>query len=327
MINWAIIGSGDVVNRLVNDSFNVKNISKVKYIYSKDKKSSLNLKKRLKIDKIAKNLNEIINDSEINGVYIATPPNSHYYYIKFFSKKIKNIICEKPISINLKQLNEIKSILKKNRNNFYIPFYRRHHERFLFVKKMLGKKFLGQPIFFRYTLCHGLNNHPTAPINKKNIKNKIIPWRFNKKISGGGNYIDMGVHALDMTRFLLGNISKIDIESSNLKKIYDVEETLISNIKLKNNILGQAIWSSIVDEKIDKYEIFMTHGKIEFSLNFSDKIIIKKGKKTNYKKIKMTLPVHKKFIHSVINSIYKKKSFIDYNGLKITELQIKSLNK
>ena len=324
MLNWAIIGSGDVVERLVQDSFNIKKKSNVKYIYSLDKKKAREISKKYRYGKVVKNYKEILKDKNINSIYIATPPNKHLFYIKIFSNKIKNILCEKPLGINSKEIKIIKNIIKKNNNNFFIPFYRRFHERFIYVKKIIESKKLGQPVFFRYLLSHNLDNHPTAPISKTKRK---IPWRFNKYKAGGGNYIDMGPHFLDLVTIFLGDILKIDTNSSNLKKIYDVEETLTANIQLKNKICGQAIWSSIVTNKIDLFEIFFTKGKIEFSLNFNDLVVIRKNKTFVKKKFRLTKPLHKNFIQNMIKHITSKKKHVDIKGIDLSLKQFRSINK
>lgn len=324
MLNWAIIGSGDVVERLVQDSFNVKKRSKVKYIYSLDKKKAQEINKKFRYGKVVNNYKDILKDKNINSVYIATPPNKHLFYIKFFSNKIKNILCEKPLGINSKEIKIIKKIIKKNNNNFFIPFYRRYHERFIYVKKIIKSKKLGQPVFFRYLLSHNTDNHPTAPIFK--VK-KNIPWRFNKYIAGGGNYIDMGPHFLDLVTIFLGDVVKIDTNSSNLKKIYDVEETLTANIKLKNNICGQAIWSSIVNDKIDLFEIFFTKGKLEFSLNFNDLVVLRKDKTISKKKFRLAKPLHQNFILNMIKHLTSKKKFVDFKGIDLSIKQFGSINK
>ena len=95
MLNWAIIGSGDVVNRLAGKSFFVKKKSKVKYVFSKNLSEAKNLVKKFKFEKVAKNINQIVSDNEVNCIYIATPPSSHYNYIKKFVEAKKNIFCEK----------------------------------------------------------------------------------------------------------------------------------------------------------------------------------------------------------------------------------------
>ena len=321
MLNWAIIGSGDVIERLVQNSLNVSNKSKVQCIYSLDKKKAKELSKKFNLGSVVNNYKDILRDKSINCVYIATPPNYHFFYIKLFSKKIKTILCEKPIGINLIEIKNIQKLINKNKNNFFIPFYRRSHDRFIYVKKIIDSKKLGHPVFFRYLLSHDTDNHPTAPILQK----KGIPWRFNKSVAGGGNYIDMGPHFLDLVSILLGDIDKIDTNTANLKKIYNVEETLTANIKLKNHIRGQAIWSSIVKDKIDLFEIFFTKGKIEFSLNFNDIVIVKRNNVIQKKKFVLSTPLHKKFILNMIEKIVSKKKYIDKKGIDLSLLQFKSI--
>ena len=59
---------------------------------------------------------------------------------------------------------------------------------------------------------------------------------FVKKISGGGNVVDMGVHVLDLIEFMLGEIEKIEVIKSNNMKLYKVEDVCIINFKLTNKV-------------------------------------------------------------------------------------------
>ena len=329
MLYWAIIGSGDVVKRLVAKSFNVPKKSKVKYIFSHDLKEAKKLTKKYNFGKVVKNVNVIANDKSINCVYIATPPNSHYIYLKKFANARKNILCEKPLAINPKHINLIKNICKRNRVSLIAPFYRRHLKRFNYIKKLLTQKKIGKIIFFRITLTHSPSMHPTAPININKLSKKNIPWRFKKNISGGGNFLDMGSHAIDMVSFLLGNIKKIHSLKKNYTNYYDVEDTLITNIQLNNGIIGQGVWSSVTKKTSDSFEVFGTRGYIKFSMSFSDRIELFIGNKKFVKTIPFEKPFHKKLIRYVVNKFVNKirsnSYFIDENSLKITALQLKAL--
>ena len=118
MLKWAIIGSGDVVNRLVKDSFNTK-FSNVKYVYSKDFKQAKKICKKYNYGMPINNLKEILEDKSINCVYIATPPSSHYEFISLFSKKKIHILSEKPIVLEKKHLRKITKLIKKNKISFH----------------------------------------------------------------------------------------------------------------------------------------------------------------------------------------------------------------
>ena len=333
MLNWAIIGTGDVVQRLVNNSMFIKNKSIVTSVLSDnfDEAKFYGNKHNIKFiySKTKKNLNKILNDKNINSIYIATPPNSHFFYINFFCKKKINIVCEKPLVISNTEIKKLKNLTKKYKFNLFTCFYRRHLERFLYVKKILEKKYIGKVIYFDIKFFHNHKNHPTHNI----IKGKPLPWRFVKKISGGGNIVDMGVHALDLIEFMIGEIEDINILKSNKMKLYRVEDVCITNFKLKNKILGQSSWCSVSDEKVDRFSIFGNKGSIHFSMNLGENelIQISKNGKTQLKKIKMKQPLHKNMFKSFINKLIKnnKKNIyeIKENGLKNSNLVSKIIDK
>ncbi|MDB3938910.1 Gfo/Idh/MocA family oxidoreductase [Candidatus Pelagibacter sp.] len=333
MLNWAIIGTGDVVQRLVDNSLFIKNKSIVTSVLSDnlDEAKLYGNKHKIKFiySKTKKNLEKILNDKSINSVYIATPPNSHFFYINFFCKKKINIVCEKPLVIKKTEIKKLQNLKKKYKFNLFTCFYRRYLERFLYVKKVLEKKYIGKIIYFDIKFFHSHKNHPTHNI----VKGKRLPWRFVKKISGGGNIVDMGVHALDLIEFMMGEIENINVLKSNNMKLYKVEDMCITNFKLKNKILGQSSWCSVSDEKVDRFSIFGNKGSIHFSMNLGENEVIqisKNGKKI-LKKIKMRQPLHKNMFKIFINQLIKNNKEDIYeikeNGIKNSNLVSKIIEK
>tara|TARA_B100000575_G_scaffold213285_1_gene174072 strand:+ start:1127 stop:2125 length:999 start_codon:yes stop_codon:yes gene_type:complete len=319
MLNWCIVGSGDVVNRLVVDSLNIKNKSKVVAILSNDLNQAKNLAKKIDVNRVYlntdKNKKKIKEDKIINSIYIATPPDSHFYYIKYFCRNKKNIICEKPLVKKLSELKKLELLKKNNKFNLLTCFYRRYLDRFIFIKKILAKKTIGKVMYFNIRYFHNEKNHPTAK-----IKNKNIPWRFVKKISGGGNIMDMGIHSIDLVDFLLGKINSVYAFNQNYKKIYDVEDTTVLNIKLYNGILGQGSWSSVSNDKQDLFEIYGLNGSIKFSANYNEDENIYIKKKSNLKKIRIpyNLPLHKNMMKNYVDLLIannkKNKFYFMENG-------------
>lgn len=325
MLNWCIIGSGDVVQRLLKKSIEKKNKSTLKYILSKDinsaKKYAENFENVQVLESSLKNIKLIQNNKLINSIYIATPPNSHYYYIEKLSNK-KNIICEKPLFINKKEIKNFKRLIKTKKFNFYTCFYRRYLERFLFVKKILKQKKIGKILYFDIKYFHNEKNHPTANI----IRNKPIPWRFVKNVSGGGNIFDMGAHSIDLINFMIGEIKSVSAFKKNQMNFYNVEDINIVNFELKNKILGQASWCSTSPFKVDKFIIYGRKGTINFTMNFGeeDHVVIKLKNKIVKKKIKMKMPLHNNMFNYFIKELTKKnktkKSHIDQNGITNAEI-------
>ena len=111
MINAAIIGSGIGLKHF--EAINGYRNSKIKIICEKNSKKVKELKSRYKNIKVISNENEIFRSKEINLVSIASYDDDHFYQIKKCIENNKHIIVEKPMCLNLKQLNQIKMLLKK----------------------------------------------------------------------------------------------------------------------------------------------------------------------------------------------------------------------
>ena len=325
-IIWGIIGCGDVVKRLVKNSFFIKNISEVDTVMSLNLQEAENFSKKYNINKFTNNSNDIFNNKKINAVYIACTPDKHFEYIIKSSNSNKMILCEKPLVLNKYQLKKVEQICQKNKTILITCFYRRYQEKFIFIKKII-KKNLGKLFFFRISHMHQPETHPTAPI--KNNKKKI-PWRFVKKISGGGNFLDMGSHYLDIINMLIGEIKNVHSYFDNYANLYNVEDTITLNFKLKNNVIGTGIWCSVANKDEDSFEIFGSKGKINFSLNNSNKITLETKKKREYN-FPMVTPLHKPLIRHVITMfqkyLYKKKYFISSSDLNISKFQLEALRK
>tara|TARA_Y200000002_G_scaffold317940_1_gene276736 strand:+ start:116 stop:1114 length:999 start_codon:yes stop_codon:yes gene_type:complete len=325
MLKWCIVGSGDVVNRLVDKSLNIKNKSKVVSILSDDENQAKKLAKKIDAEiyykTTQKNLYKILNNKNINSIYIATPPKFHFKYINFFCKQKKNIICEKPLVVKLDELEKLKKLKKKYNFNLLTCFYRRYLDRFLYIKKLLKKKIIGKIVYFNIRYFHNDKNHPTAKLTGKKI-----PWRFQKKISGGGNIVDMGIHSIDLISFLIDEIQNVTGFNNNYKKIYDVEDSTIVNFKLKNGTLGQGSWCSVAPKKKDFFEIYGTKGFIKFSQNFSEdeNLYINTSNKEKKIKLKYNLPLHKNMMKKFVNILNynNKKGLYTFtnNGIKTVEI-------
>lgn len=325
MLNWLIIGSGDVVDRLLDDSLFVKNKSQVVAIYSKDKLSARRYALKHNIKYFNLSLESIINLNLINSAYIASPPSSHLFYIKKFAKLGINIFCEKPIVSKLNDIKIVKSILKNHKINFTTAYYRRGLKRFIYIKKLIDQNKIGEILFFKISYIHTLSSHPTAPIK---FKKNEVPWRFKKNISGGGNFLDMGTHTIDMVQFLIGDIKNIQGFKNNKLNIYDVEETFVANIILKNKIIGSAIWSSVGSNNEDYFYIVGTKGHIKFSMSNSDKVEIKINNKIMNKNIAFEKPYHSNIAKEVISIFLKhnkEKKYTNLNGVDVIEKQLKAL--
>ena len=112
-INFGVFGSGAVFNLCHGPALsNIKNV-RIKSIFDVDKSRAKEAADKWKINNVIIEPDEIINDEEIDAIIIATPNNLHHELTIKSANKKKHIFCEKPISINLQEANEMIKACKK----------------------------------------------------------------------------------------------------------------------------------------------------------------------------------------------------------------------
>ncbi len=212
---------------------------------------------------------EIINNDEIDVIDICTP---NYLHKEIFIKALekgKHVHCEKPLALNLSDAKEILKISKKYpRLKTQITFEYRYQPAIMRAKQLIEDGFLGKVFSVRGAYLHSGYIDPERPIS----------WRLQKKYSGGGALYDMGSHLIDLTRFLLGDFSKVFLKQNTfikkrplrdkIKKVdVDVDDISILLFEMANGAMGTIEASRLATGSNDelRLEIHGQKGAIKFN--------------------------------------------------------------
>ena len=104
-VNWGIIGCGDVCEVKSGPAFNKVDNSKLVAVMRRNPDKAKDFARRHGVPKYYSDADEIINDKEVNAIYIATPPSSHESYLEMTLKASKPVYVEKPVTINAASKN------------------------------------------------------------------------------------------------------------------------------------------------------------------------------------------------------------------------------
>lgn len=207
MINWGIIGLGKIAHTFL-ESHNEINSSKILAISSLTKKSPNELSSRFNIsnDYFFNNYDDLLKCKEINAVYIATLNNTHAKIINKAIDANKHILCEKPLSINYKEANEVYNKLSKS-NNFFLEAYAyRSHPQTHALCELITNKEIG--IINKVVTSFGYKS------KKINPKSRI----FNKEL-GGGAILDVGCYTSSLSLLIAKTTGVKDLSNFQLKNI------------------------------------------------------------------------------------------------------------
>jgi predicted dehydrogenase len=265
-INWGIIGCGDVTEVKSGPAFNKVPNSKLVAVMRRNAEKARDYAQRHDVEKWYDDADDLINDPEVNAIYVATPPLNHEEFAVKSMKKGKPVYLEKPMAIDAIASQRIEQVALETGTKISIAHYRRQQPLFLMIKKLLQEKAIGDVQLVDLNL---LQPHQSDMITKTETN-----WRIDPSISGGGLFYDLAPHQLDLMYYFFGKPANVSGMSLNASGYYNVDDTTKGQIVFENNVLFNGTWSFSSTERIDRCEIVGSEGKISFSVFDHNPLII-----------------------------------------------------
>ena len=183
----AIIGAGNFTSRVLGPALKKINVE-ITHICSSGSSSASNVARNLGIENITSDYTKILRNPEIKNIIIATPHNTHANMCIEALKKKKNIYVEKPLALELSDLDKIVDAYKQSDSLLKVGFNRRFSKYSTAVKEILLN--YNEPKFITYNVNAGHlpNDH----------------WLHDPSV-GGGRIIGECCHFIDLCRFFIGD--------------------------------------------------------------------------------------------------------------------------
>jgi predicted dehydrogenase len=257
-VRWGIIGCGDVTEVKSGPAFGKADNSELVAVMRRDSVKAADYAKRHNVAKWYSNAAELIADSSVNAVYVATPPDTHAEYTIKALNAGKPVYVEKPMARNYKECLEMIQATEQTGVPLYVAYYRRRLPGFVKVKELIESKAIGKPLTVSLKLIK-----PATPDEMK----RKLSWRVNPEIAGGGHFIDLASHQLDYLDYIFGQITKVKGMALNTGKLYSAEDTVSASFEFENGVVGTGQWCFVAsaESNCDSIEITGSKGKISFS--------------------------------------------------------------
>ncbi len=270
MINWGIIGCGNVTEVKSGPAFNKVADSRLVAVMRRNAELAEDYARRHNIPRFYTVADDLINDSEINAVYIATPPLNHAEYALKTLNAGKPVYIEKPMALNYTECVRINDAAKKNNLPVFVAYYRRTLPGFLKIKDLIEAGEIGKPRFVQFQIF----NYPS-----EDEKAGRLPWRVIPEISGAGHFFDLASHQLDYLDFLFGPVRKVSSVVVNQAKNYRAEDFVSAGFLFDDNIAATGIWSFSVSPEgnRDSFEVVGEKGIIKTSTFTYEPIVLVNG--------------------------------------------------
>jgi predicted dehydrogenase len=257
-ITWGIIGCGDVTEKKSGPAFNKVPNSKLVAVMRRNAEKAADYANRHKVPKWYNDGAKLLNDPQINSVYIATPPASHIGYTRAALQKGLNVYIEKPVTLNAAEAESIARAASKSTGKVSVAHYRRAQPMFLHVKYLIDTKTIGDVRTVQIRMWQSLRPQLITHLEDN--------WRINPELSGGGYFHDLSPHQLDLMLYFFGEPVYYSGRSLNQSGYYGCDDHVSGQLIFKNNVVVNGSWSFNVaeSERIDECQIIGTKGSIRF---------------------------------------------------------------
>lgn len=198
-INWGIIGCGwvarDYVAPAIRDAHNAKLVA----ICDRDEQAMQRLVAEKQDVRLLTEVEQFLQMPDLDAVYIATPNHLHRKFTEAAAHRGKHVLCEKPMATNFADAQAMVDVCERNNVRYATAFDQRFQARHRQLKQLVEDGTLGEITTVRvHYACWTPPNW--VPPNQEEHDN----WRVDPQRAGGGAFIDLAPHGLDLTQHLVG---------------------------------------------------------------------------------------------------------------------------
>lgn len=280
VVKWGIIGCGDVCEVKNGPGLYKLEHSELVAVMRRDQAAAEDYAERHGVKRAYGDAQQLIDDAEVNAVYVATPPSTHCEYALMVAEAGKPCVVEKPMAMNAEECERMVAAFKAAGVPLFVQFYRRGLERFLTVKRLIEEGRIGQ-----LTSVHIVHYGRLA------TGEKAEGWRYDPEVAGAGQFFDLASHGMDILDFIIGPVKAVSGHAINTGGSYAAEDVTVLSFLFENNVAGTGVYNFNADHGDDTIVFTGSEGEIRCNV-FKDTDIEVKGVGGETEVIEVRNPEH-----------------------------------
>jgi predicted dehydrogenase len=238
-IRWGIIGLGKIANKFATDLVTIENIELVA-VASRSQQNADEFAAKYNCKKAYNSYLALVNDPEVDAVYIATPHSFHKEHAILCLQHKKAVLCEKPFAMNLQEVTEMITVAKENNVLLMEALWTFFLPHFNYVLEMVKSGKYGK--LKELEADFGFKS-------KYDVESRLL-----KKEIGGGSLLDIGIYPIFAALATLGNPDSIEAKATFFETGADSECTIVFNYKEAKATLKSTLLEETPTEAIFTFE-------------------------------------------------------------------------
>src|SRR5579862_9095054 len=222
MVNWLVIGIGDITTKRVIPALRSEPRSHLYGVVTRGKFKGAGV-----AEHVWDNLDDALADRQIDAVYVATPVYLHAPQSIAALRAGKHVLCEKPVAMNYSEAAGMARVAREAGRMLGIAYYRRMYPKLRRAKELLEQGAIGRPVLAELS-CHDWFHD----------EDERSAWLLDPAQSGGGPLYDIASHRIDALNFLFGKPARVSGHLSNAVRGFAVEDAATVLIDYECGVRG-----------------------------------------------------------------------------------------
>jgi predicted dehydrogenase len=286
MVNWLVIGIGDITRKRVISAIQSEPRSVFHSVLTRSPEKAA----AYPGVRVCTSIAEAVEDADVDAVYVASPVALHAPYTLAALKAGKDVLCEKPTAMNYAEAESMVAAAKESGRLFGVAFYRRLFPKLMRAKQLLAEGAIGQPVMAE------ANHHGWLESEERG-------WLRDPALAGGGPLYDKGSHRIDAFNFLFGPPLRATGLHSNAVHQLGVEDSTTALIGYAGGIHGvvDVRWNSRIVR--DQFRIVGTDGELNLDPLSEPGLRIVSASGSREESWPAHANVHYPIVHDFVNAV------------------------
>jgi predicted dehydrogenase len=278
-IRWGIIGCGEVTEVKSGPALQKARGSALVAVMRRDAARAEDYARRHGVPRWYTDADALVADPGVDAVYVATPPSSHLRYTRLAARAGKPVYVEKPMALDHAECRAMIEACAAAGVPLFTAYYRRALPRFLRIKALLDAGAIGTIRAVAIQMCRAYAPPAGPP-----------PWRVDPAVAGGGLFVDLASHQLDLLDFFLGPITAAEGVAANQGGLYAAEDVVAATFGWETGVRGAGLWSFSAWGDTDRTEIVGTRGRLLYATFGEAPVILETD--AGLESLDLPLPAH-----------------------------------
>jgi predicted dehydrogenase len=290
-VRWGLVGCGDVACRKVAPSFQQVPGAELIAVTSRQHEHAETLAKRFGIPRVYSSYRDLLQDDDIEAVYVATPPYLHHTMTLDAAAAGKHVLCEKPMAVSLEQCSEMIAVCKARNVRLMVAYYRHFWPQFRALKRVIDEGHLGELLTARTAVAGDIEKESQSALR----------WKLAPALSGGGFLMDVGCHRIELLLYFLGDVTSVDALVDNGSHQVDMRSSL--QIRFRNSAFATGAFSWVSQTPIDEFEVGGSRCRAWTHAPGANRILVQEGATTRNIEVEPDTSTHAGLIEHMVEAI------------------------